>query len=910
MTLTADITSFSALVAKIHTLVNGDTAATVSTDNGTVKSHAKAIADFEGSGSAAVTAYGTRSTPIRYGTTAARLADASAQDVGQIAYDAETVQVYILVDDGGKTWSALGDLTGVADLVRPVRWGSVAFPPENGEDNDLVASGGITIGATNDLFKNPDNSANAFLETSGALAIICEIPLEEYGVLRRWPMLCGSHPAPATTTARVIQMAYRASRGLTGEADRDRIYCRLKQEGAEPEVVVRSAAIGTSYSGAGVVVLRHDGSEFTLDLFDALDGNKLAGTALSTPAGWAGIYNLTDDLGIGIPDPSAWPQDLGSAPPGQGEQQFGMARGRFAGLLMIDGDTSDAEWAEIAQGAAPADVFDGAGQTVRLWMPGATGGALDLSVETNGVKRGSAPATQLGTLLPGRDLRASIYADRVPSPACVSVLAPALTHGLLPLSGRSTASAGTRLEVRIASRDGTRIIRDWHDGGTLGPTWSTMVALPGAAEAMAVHGRIAGAADWVTLADEVWCGYGIWMDGQSQVHYGLSQTLVNDRGTAPGGVGLAWGDGRGRGCFFITRGRESGNDGVGILRGQALPALLGGGAVAFFGALRTYTDWPIFLCATHISGTTNKDKLTDDGAPDDRDMADAYEILAVLAGVDAAGLKAVSLFIQVPHSSDAVDPYGPLVIGPNLTGVPSTYIPTVDDWPLSGAVISPTMLVMVPPRNRTVDVAAGAEATHDAGASHVRRQSVRDLAAVLGFSIGPEIDVHHVDGHVTGDPTQPGVFTHPDPDHADGANLFAAVLARGAAGTLGVGPWRRSMRVTSATYTDGTRAAIDVVFDAALGQRLATYGGGAAVTGFEVEDDRTGFSAAITSPRTVRLTKTAGAWTTGDTLSLKIGGPGNYGQFDVDGWLAGQLVDGLGCFVQATDGALVIDEAS
>ena len=103
---------------------------------------------------------------------------------------------------------------------------------------------------------------------------------------------------------------------------------------------------------------------------------------------------------------------------------------------------------------------------------------------------------------------------------------------------------------------------------------------------------------------------------------------------------------------------------------------------------------------------------------------------------------------------------------------------------------------------------------------------------------------------------------------------------------------------------DATR--LIVTFTGPSGFALGTITNAATVSGFEVDNDRTGFIPSIDG-QTVVLTKSSGTWSAGASVELKPGGPGNYGgSISEADFVDGGLINTAdGCQVRGTGDPLV-----
>lgn len=797
-------------------------------------------------------------------------------------------------------------------------WHSVLLPVENGEDADLGENGGLYIPNTADLMKRSTAGDAPLFSGACSIAIGWAFPRAEYDVIRRMPVLLGNTHFGASFANRTIRIGYvtRADNGNSTNVGKIRV--RIAGETAGGTVEVYSATLPTDSGDAFLIVLRFDGSAFTVDLWDTRTGAKTAGTPVAKPGAWAGITQITGGLGLGLTGnntnalPDWFPKDNSDF---TGNQNIPYCRGALNGLLFLDSFGSDGEWQAMALGGDPMTIWP---TSVRRWFPLVKDGALHLTGYSNlpsPVAHADALG-QVGTIHAGPAFRrqsaaAYLTADAPGWPALYPVrLSETAAEATFTLR-HAGLREGAQLQARILAEDGTVMVRDWQRVAAVGTSPQAItLSLPLHTGRMRVQFRDEDGTIVATMPCPVVTGYHVVVNGQSQCDYTFGLRL-KELGNATA-LNSQFDAGVGQRTFVLSRGRISGGfpNQRGIWHTSVKPGLVGDGIVAFANEWAAHCDYPLFLSDVSVSGTRVSDMLSDEdggSGTDARDMADVHAILRQTTRRDAQDRTFVSMLVQFAHSSDLQTDYAGRVIKPMIDGVPTASVPDVDDWYYSGVHIDPDFELVHLPHNRNISSTALTDAPTVTDAKTIGtvladtiRQNIRDGGALYGYVVGPEVDVHKLDGDV---------FTHPEPDHVDGSPWVARLIARGALWRLGLGPYLGPVQVAGAAFTDGTRNVIRVTFTGPAGMALATKSGTAAVSGFEVNNDYTGFSAAIESDTTVLLTKTSGAWTAGSTIKLKPGGPGNYGSNFTgaveQAWIDGALL-AAGGLVRSTASAITV----
>ena len=157
--------------------------------------------------------------------------------------------------------------------------------------------------------------------------------------------------------------------------------------------------------------------------------------------------------------------------------------------------------------------------------------------------------------------------------------------------------------------------------------------------------------------------------------------------------------------------------------------------------------------------------------------------------------------------------------------------------------------------------------TADGGSSRVTSATHRAFVASRSWarSLGENLDME----------TANNQSTHQDP--ALGAQTLGERMAVGVAAHFTTGLNADGPVLAQARFTDASRTAIELSFTLVSGTALATADGSTnGLKGFAVAPagtgqtawDRTGFTAALTGPLTVTLTKTSGAWGTGSRVGF------------------------------------------
>lgn len=782
------------------------------------------------------------------------------------------------------------------------RYSSIALPRENGE-NHLGVNGGMYLPSSNNLFKRIVAGDAPVLSTASSVAIIWNLPVHLYDGLRRAPTFVGNVGLNDGVTNRRFSMGYvtRADNGNTANAGKFR--AKAIQETGGGSVDVYSALPPADFSYKFVEALRFDdAANFHLDLIDCVTGVVTAGANVAKPGAWAGVSNLTGDIGIGVTKPASYPQSYTSL---FGAQNINYARGEFGGFLIIDGATSDAEWQSLALGGDPLTIWPG---KVRIWVPGVDAlGAINLARQQNlaSAVNYSAAAVQLGTLSAGGNIRRQSSATYLfASMPWVSAFGSEAGQDVVPFSlvlSSGGLTADRDIHMRVISKGGT-VVRDWQKVGKAAASMTVRGVLPMWTEPLRLEFREPISGTKLCVYSDIFTCEVDHADAQSQVEYALSLRLSVLAGATSPYV-CAWEGDAGSRCLVLAEAPSGATlKRPALYLAESNPQILGPGMVSYLNRRARTTKYPVLLMETAISGTTIEDQVSDDTGTDVRDMEDVYKIARLIGNRTPAGKIPVTVNVELPHSSDTQINYVDEVIKPYLWGLPSTYITDIDDFLYSGKELVVTAPYVQLPRNRQISSTATTDPAkvHDTNTHHIPRSEVREGGADVGYFVGPEVDVHTLDGDI---------FTHPDPDDANGAVFVAEMMAEGAAAALGKGTYKGPVKHGEPYFRDGTRTSFIVPWDGPLGMVLKTKSGGAAVLGREVNASKSGFTESIISPRHTEVFSTGDPFPVDTVTTYKPGGPGDYGVgFDEASWIAGTLVNN-GFLVCGTSGDQVVGPA-
>lgn len=817
-----------------------------------------------------------------------------------------------------------GELAKTSVAVGPVAerpvatpaFASVRMPPENGELNSAATgNGGLYIANTADLLKVSVAGDKPLFASAGAIAGIVRFPVRVYSGIRRGPIVLGNFTLNSGTANRRISVGLISGADNGNLANRWKFRVRLIGEGGSFGTVdIYSAALPVEDCDTWLWAVRYDGTNFVVDAWNTLTGAKVAGTSVAKPGGWAGIATLTGDLGIGVARrdssgtlASTFPQDDTNV---FGHVNIGYLRGEVGGTLFLEEAGSDAEWEDMALGADPATIWT---DTIRAWYPMVSGGALSLAPVKNlasNVVVGN--LAQLGTVLPGSTLRRQTEAKylsvkNLPDPAICGVRRatldpanPGAARGwftaTLTMAGQS---AGQNIEALIWRASDNAVVLNWGTVGTSVASGDVTVRAdlpPGTYRA-----RFRIGSDVCEFNADIVVAPVVLVNGQSQARYvfGLYLTELGVNTV----LNTQWDAGVGERTYVAAKGNTSSINPIAIWRAALTPAQVGDGIVAFANTIAASpdypADWPIVVVDTSIGGTTIEDTLETGGT---RDMSDIYDIVEQFAGRDAGGQIDITSWVQYWHSSGSVTEYAQTFIPPMLDGTTVGSI-TPDDYFRSGLVIDPAFDFLHMEPNRNINTVLGASSNTDSRTEHLVRANLRQQEPNYDYTIGAPCDVHRLTSNV---------FTHPDQNQTYGSPWVAEITAKSVLRMWGfAGGWAGPVAVASAQFTDGTRNVIDVTFTGPAGFALGVLNAGA-ISGFEVANDRSTFSAAIVGTNVVRLTKSSGSWSAGATVELKPGGPGDYGTgFDEAAFMNGALINTAdGMLVRGTDAPVTTGDAA
>lgn len=788
----------------------------------------------------------------------------------------------------------LGSQT-VSSFRTEALFSSIRFPEENGELKTAPnGNGGLYIPTSNDLTRRTVAGDAPLFNTAGSVGGTFRIPVREYAGLRRGPIFLGNYTLNSTQANRRISIGLISGADNGNAANRWRIRCRLIGEVGGGAVDIYSATLPVADCDAFGWALRYDGTNFVVDAWNSYTGAKIAGTPVAKPGAWAGIATLLGDLGIGIARfastgtlASTFPQDRTDI---FGRQNIGYMRGEMGGLLFLDTDGTDTEWQNFTLGDDPTTIWT---NTIRAWYPLTSGGALSLAPVKNlasNVQAGS--LLQLGTLLPGSTIRRQtrtkyLRPKNVPSPALCGVRRATLNPAnraaargwfscTLEMAGQT---AGLPIEMMFFRRSDRAVILDWQSVGTSVASGDVTVRVDLPPGIYRARGRIGS--DQFEINSDIVVGPTVLFNGQSQCRFtfGLYLAELGDNTT----VNTPWASGVGERTYVAARGNTASVADNALWRGANAPGVLGDG---FINAANTIAaspdypaDWPIILVETAINGTTIEDTLEAGGT---RNMSDIYAILNQFAGRNASNKVDITTWNQFWHSSGSVTNYAQTFMPPMLDGTPTGSIVPVD-WFRSGNTIDPAFSFLHMEPNRIINDPLLASSNTDSRTEHLTRANLREQEPNYDYTLGAPVDMQRLEGNV---------FTHPDRLQALGSPLVARIAAASVLYEWGfAGGWRGPVQVASARFTDGTRTAIDVTFTGPTGFALGVLNAGA-ISGFEVNNNRTGFTAAIQGSNVVRITTTGAAFSAGIPIELKPGGPGDYGTgFDEAAYINGALIN-------------------
>ncbi len=784
-----------------------------------------------------------------------------------------------------------------------LKFASVRFPPENGENASSV-NGGLAIRDSNALLERTNPGDTPLLAAEGSLAVLWKVPRDIYNGLKRSPIILGTDRSAASlTAANQLRLSYVSGADNSNEANVGKFRLFLQGDPANGSLDIYSANVPQSFSDWLIVAPRVSSGSITLDVFDLSSGTKLAGPSTALPAFWAGLSAFARDLGLGIFRPDQFPQDhtdlFGNT---------GYARGECAGLLFLESSGSDTEWESFSQGGDPLTIWP---QAVRAWFPLTDGESLDLAPRSNltAAVAYSSDLLQVGTLLPGSTARAQTQAkflqvNEMPDPALVPVYQATMRGDLRVTLSMAGQVSGAMIEAQFLDHTGLVHV-DWTPVGNAVANGEVTISANLEPRIYRARFRIVGS-DQCEVNSDIVVGPGILVNGQSQCDFtfGLGLNELDNASSA-----LTFDPGLGERAFVAARRRvaTAALQRPSIYRAAEKPGTIGDGFLAAANTLAASipTHWPIILIETSVSGTTIADTLADAASPtstspDNRDMADIYSITDLLMGRDTQDRAVITCWTQFWHSSGSITDYAQEFLPPLLDGTPTSKVPVIDEYPYSGTSIHPAFpfVHLEPNRNISATATSDPATGEDVRREHLTRQNLRDNEAAYAYTLGAPSDVHRL---------AQNVFTHPDMGEPYGSAFVAQLAMQSVKPVLGLaGGYSGPVAASNAAFVDTDNQAIDITFTGPGGFALGVLNGGA-VSGFEVGNNAQGFSAAIIAGDTVRLIKDSGAWNSDIEVELKPGGPGDYGaSHDEEAYINGALINTAdGCLVRGSGVALV-----
>jgi hypothetical protein len=791
----------------------------------------------------------------------------------------------------------------VSPPITTIQYDSVRFPLANGDDINGV-NGGLYMQNAQDLTEVSAAGDLPLLGADGAVAVVWDLPRNLYRGVRRKPILLGNDRMASSTANRQFRLGYITEAENTGtEAANAGKFKLILRDNSSNDWTVYSSVWPTSWSNNVMIIARRSSNNLSLDLVDVATGTYLSGPSSSLPTGFEGIKLITNSLGIGAFREANFPQD---AENGLFTNGVGYARGSCGGVVMIEEAGTQAEWQSFANGADPLTQWPG---NVRAFWPLTDGaGNLDLGVYTNlaSPTAFTADLVQAGTVYPGSTIRGQSETSYV---RAVNVTDPCIvgTHyatgvGELPLDLKVEGmTPGDPVEIRVVRKSDGLVIKDWHSVGTTvaNGTFSVTLSLE-TSGTYSLEIRISGVTGYVNQ-DVVVAPVHL-MNGQSQCQYSFARDINEVDNLASQTRALTFDAGVGERTYFMSLNQISTSGGY-----VRLPATyyaptyktLTDGIISAANRLAEGypADQPIVIVDVSVAGTTIADMLANGGSPDDRDMSDIYAITAQLNGRDSQDRAIVTTWNQMWHSSGSVELYAQAFMPPLLDGTTTAQVPTVDDYPKSGIAsgVVPGFDFIAYEPNRIISSGAVSPTNEDVRTEHLTRKNLRDEEGNYAYTLGAPLDVHRLSGDI---------FTHPEDTGAEaefGAALTADAIAASVLRTMGLGGYQGPVAPSTATIVGNV---MTISFTGPAGFALGTINSGT-VSGFEVNNDRTGFTPAIVG-QTVELTKSSGNWTPGDLVELKPGGPGQYGgSISEADFVAGGLINTAdNCQVRGTGTAI------
>lgn len=774
---------------------------------------------------------------------------------------------------------------------------SVRMPDENGE-NSAYVNGGLYLPTASDIAQNASGDFPLMLN-DGAIFVIWRRPREIYEGLQRQAVLLGNErPNGGTqpTAANIFTFSYISGGNVALSANINQ-FRLLMRDAAMNTVEIFSLTVPDSFSPWMMPTAIVDGGTIRIDVTDLVTGAVLTGPASALPAGWQGIVSIPNDLGLGAFRPAQFPQDTAN----NFTNGVGYARGEFAGLGFVEGAPTATQLQNVAFGGDPLTVFPAA---VRAWFPLTDETNFDFSFNQNLAQpvTYNSPLTQLGTLTLGstarrqRENRYFLPADLI-DPAVVPVFNDTKQGTWRVNFAISGYPAGEAIEARFLNASTGAEVIGWAQVGTTtaGGTVSLLCNLtPGI-----YHADFRIGTDTCEIRSPIVCGLGLLKNGQSQCRYAYGFVFEEVDSAVVTGHLVPFDAGVAERTYAVGLPAIGGGhvNKPAIYKAAARPKIIGNGFVSAANTIASSpdvpADWPIIIIDVSIGGTTIADMLANNGTPDNRDMSDIYDITRLLSGRDAQDRAIITHWAQYRHSSGAITNYSAAFFGPLLDGTTTAQVPVVDDYPYSGLAINPNFPMTMMAATRIISSTATTDTASvtDSRDEHLERADFfNNIGSYPAATLGFPVDMHRL---------EQDIFTHANVDELYGSAFLADQENRSVLPVLNLsGGYTGPVQMASADIVTGTEQHMDVTFTGPAGFALDVLNGGAP-TGFEVDNDRTGFTASIIAADTIRLTKDTGVWAGGEAVELKPGGHGNYGAgFDEVAFMNGAIIN-------ATDSCLV-----
>lgn len=782
-------------------------------------------------------------------------------------------------------------------------WDSVRFPPENGDDPVNLATstngenGLLHLPNTSNIFKTTVNYDTPIL--NGATTIMGRASIEHHiwNVVQARPYLWGSHILGTTSLTMCMRFMPISWNGTSGEAAHEG---RLNFYGIGAlgtggltllsEIVPQTVR---SILWAARCDMAATGAEFKLDFWDAETGTKYAGTPATIPASWAGVARMTQDLCIGGTRQDRYPL-MASVNTDATRNAW---RGEQADFMIADALLTDGQLQGIALGDSPLDIV--AVGNRRLWLPLASGGALDLTATS------SKPAlinglSQKGTVYPGSSLKRQSQAKhfaiaRQPDPLlCPLPYKKTKATVYLPYAFNGVSGS---IEMRVQDTDGAIVGTDWQVVGTIpgsGSSGGITITLPahpndkGMRLTFRVSDGLGGYIYHRINSDVVVCLAGELM-GQSEL------TVAINKGNV---LALSWADGN-EGRYSYLVGMNWANNLPYILRSRySVSRDRRDGVILLTRHLRRDTSKPLALIDSTLSGTSIFDLLDD--AQTGRQWADLVAGVSPLAARDSLGRRLVSATALMWEAFFSRTDWCGQALRPLVLGLES-----VDQGAGAGAKIAQgdinhslydneefsleRKLVVMPANRSAASNPASYSATTDESSKAVTRADMRNNAqgVLASIMVGVESTNHAIVAQTD---------AHPSHYRLTGMVPFTRAVADSLAIGLGLKTKKGPYAFTSYAW-GGTNATVIATVDGNVaGAELdvegnlfaSSYGAspvaaiGQAVEGWEVQDGgagawtKDGFSAVVSGTRTATITKTTGTWAAGTKFRFHPGAPAQY----------------------------------